>query len=180
MGYVINADGFGSIPLKYLMFLKFLFFKIYYSGKWWKMCRSCSVLIFFLFIFCYKVNGLFSWTLSFLSRKKFTSVMWEASGVLLITAFSNLSSSVLFILCEEKKQLHYSFILVLPVQTSFLVWFISLVLIHDIASCVKRWKWIGMFSDAGRRGCIPLRDTSLYCFFMHLVHFYVFFLLKYY
>lgn len=41
-------------------------------------------------------------TLNFLVREKFTYVISEAPRVLLITAFSNLSSSVLLILCEEK------------------------------------------------------------------------------
>lgn len=41
-------------------------------------------------------------TLNFLVREKFTYVISEAPRVLLITAFSNLSYSVLLILCDEK------------------------------------------------------------------------------
>lgn len=146
MGYVINPEAFGSILFKYLMFLVFSrFFSrsivVVTGGK----CRSCSVLIVCMVGFIIRGMGEYDF---FINSSKFSVWrrihLWhekplESDELLyFLIYFPPFYSS-----CVKKKdQLHYSFILTLPVQTPFLVWFILLVSIRDIASYVKTWEFI--------------------------------------
>lgn len=101
-------------------------------------------------------------TLNFLSRKKLHHV--RIHGVLLIHVLICFTHSV-----WSKNKLHYSFILILPLYVSFL-WFISLVLIHDILLDIETWGCIYEL------GCFQSLHTpsepSLYTGFVHLVNFY--------
>lgn len=92
--------------------------KIYWSWFCFDFVRKNGTCLFhqLLWIFCLERNH----------------VMWSPK-VLLIHVLICFIHSV-----WSKNKLHYSFTLLLPVHVSFL-WFISLVLIHDIPLEVETW-----------------------------------------
>lgn len=107
-----------------------------------------------------------STTLNFLSRNKLHDV--RIHRVLLIRVLICFIHSV-----WSENKLHYFFTLILPVHISFL-WFISLVLIHDIPLHVEIWGCIyelGCFQMLVEELAYP-SEPSLYTGFMHLIHFY--------